>query len=814
MSLPVNEGAIMNRNVKQFAVLISLVVLIVSGDVCAQRMAVPSSIFYYQPAASVFGAEAAWINPAGLARYSATSVQFIAGLHDDEQARSWGFVSSRDRFAMAYRNVYNPDGADLKEYLFALGMTLGNGSHLGGSYRYFKEGPEELHKRHLWNVGLLGGRDKFRWAAVFENLNNARNAERIQTETEMRYSIAYRPVGRRFTFSVDMFLSTGTRLPNADYVYHVELASKNGLYLRGQIDSHQNFQIGLRANLLEYFVGSQSHYSSGGDHLNTDVYVGSTSKRQRSVIPPRGRRLSLGLSGALPENPPDPFFGKKRTPFAVLITNIYRAAEDPSIDEMLISLRGLTIGLGQAQELRAALLEFKSRGKAIICHLSHAGNIAYYVASAADRILMTPVDRLGLVGLKAELTFYAGSLDKLGIKADIMRIGDHKSAAEMFTRREATDANRAQINRLLDDLFDQLVTAMAAGRSVSADSIRNLIDQGPFGSEQALEYGLVDGLSYHDDLHNGMLSPMPQVSFKRYLADTLLNDGWPPRPVVALVVADGEIKPSGNGNPFQSSSGLTPSLMNRGFTQALKHPQVAGVVLRINSPGGFALAGEEIYHVAEKAARKLPLVVSMANVAASGGYYIAMNSRRIYAEPGCITGSIGIFGGKPDFSGLYDKIDLGTEMFTRGRYAGMLSTMRAFTDDERKKYFSQLQLFYDHFLGLVADNRDMELDSVDALAQGRVWTGREALANGLVDEMGGLKQALDYTASQAGISDYRIALFPVRRPWFTLPGRSLFGMVAGLFSGNAEVVDKALDNLPPFTEEGIYARMPYDLHIE
>lgn len=799
---------------KYLSVLISLVLLINSGDAHAQRIAIPSQVFYYQPAASVFGAEAAWVNPAGLARYNATSLQFMTGLHDDKQARSWGFVTNRDRLAMAYRNVYNPDGDDLKEYLFAFGMTLGNGTHLGGSYRYFKEGPTELHKRHLWNVGILGGRDKFRWAALFENLNRSKNTEDLRTETEMRYSVAYRPIGRRFTLSVDMFLSTGTRLSNADYVYHAELASNNGLYLRGQIDSDNNFQVGLRVNLVEYFVGSQSQYSSGGDHLNTDVYIGNTSKRQQSVIPPRGRRLTLGLSGKLPENPPRPFFGHQSTPFAVLITNIYRAAEDQSINEMLISLRGLSLGFAQAQELRAALVEFKTRGKVITCHLSHSGNIDYYVASAADRILMTPVDRLRLVGMKAELTFYAGSLDKLGIKADIMQIGDHKTAAEMYTRSDASEANRVQINRLLDDLFDQLVAAMASGRSLSADSVRNLIDQGPFDSEQALEYGLVDGLSYHDDLEHGMLSPMPQVSFKRYLADTLLNDGWPNLPVVAVVVADGEITSSGDINPFQQHRGITPSLMNLGFAQALRHPEVAGVVLRINSPGGAALAGEEIYHAAEKAARKKPLVVSMANVAASGGYYIAMNSRRIYAEPGSITGSIGIFGGKPDFSGLHEKIDLGTEMFTRGRYAGMMSTMRSFTDDERQKYLSQMQSFYDHFLELVANNRTLEIDSIDALAQGRVWTGREALDNGLVDEMGGLKQALDYTAVQAGISDYRIALFPDRRPWFTLPGRSLFGMVAGLFSGNVEAVEKALDVLPTLTEEGIYARMPYDLHIE
>ena len=801
-----------NRWIRWF-VLIGIVVVAIGSATSAQRVSKLQSVFYYQPAASVFGSEAAWVNPAGLSRYAASSFQFMSTYDHDKVARSWGFVTNRDRLATAYRSLYNPDGDDFKEYLFALGMTLGSGTHLGGSYRYFKEGPPDLHRRHFWNVGLMGGRDKFRWAAVFENLNHARNDEGRRTETEMRYSAAYRPMGRRLTLSVDMFLSTGTRLSNADYVYHAELATDNGLYLRGYLDSDRNFQIGFRANLLSYFVGSQSHFTDGGDHQHTDLYVGSTNLRQPSVVPPRGRRVTLGLSGSLPENPSRPIIGRKRTPFATLITNIYRASEDPSVDEMLISLRGLSIGFAQGQELRAALVDFKNHGKPITCHLSRAGNISYYVASAADRILMAPVDQLKLVGLRAELTFYAGSFDKLGIKADIMCVGDYKTAAEQYTRSESSHENRAQINRLLDDLYDQLVTAIADGRTLSADSVRNLIDTGPFSSPEAIKYGLVDGLSYRDELDEKFLSPLPQITFKRYLRDTLLNDGWPPQPVIAMVVAEGEITSKGGG-PFGRGQSVTPALMKLGFAQAMGHPSVAGVVLRINSPGGFALAGEDIHHLAAKAAERKPLTVSMANVAASGGYYVAMPSQYIFAEPGSITGSIGIFGGKADLSGLYDKIDLGLELYTRGRYAGMLTTMRPFTDDERRKYFSHLKAFYGHFLELVSESRKLGIDSVDALAQGQVWTGREAKQNGLIDELGGIRQALDYTARRAGVNDYRVAVYPVKRPLFLLPGRSLFRTVAGLLLGESNVVDDGIKLLPDLCEEGIYARMPYDLHIE
>jgi len=241
---------------------------------------------------------------------------------------------------------------------------------------------------------------------------------------------------------------------------------------------------------------------------------------------------------------------------------------------------------------------------------------------------------------------------------------------------------------------------------------------------------------------------------------------------------------------------------------------VKGVIFRINSPGGFALAGEEIYHSAQKAAEKKPLVASMSNVAASGGYYIAMPSVRLFADPGTITGSIGIYGGKVDLSGLYKKIDLGKELYTRGRFAGMLSTMRPFTDEEREKYHSQMKAFYDYFVKLVSNNRALSADSVDALSRGRVWTGREALSNGLIDELGGLKRSLDYTAMRLGLKDYRIAVYPEKRPWFVFPGRSIMKAIAHFFSGNGNGEETLAKGLGFSGRGDILARMPFDISIE
>ncbi|MBN1213703.1 MAG: signal peptide peptidase SppA, partial [candidate division Zixibacteria bacterium] len=326
---------------------------------------------------------------------------------------------------------------------------------------------------------------------------------------------------------------------------------------------------------------------------------------------------------------------------------------------------------------------------------------------------------------------------------------------------------------------------------------------------------LVDGLSYRDELHEKYLSGRPEISFYRYLADTLLNDDWRQPPVLAVIVAEGDITYRGDFlSSLQGEKTVTPYQMSRAFNRAISDPRVKGLVLRINSPGGYALAGEDIYRTAWKAAERKPLLVSMASVAASGGYYIAMPARRIFANPAAITGSIGIYGGKLDLSGLYEKISLNKELYTRGRFAGMLSLSRPFSEDERLKYYTHMKAFYDYYLKLVADNRSLSVDSVDNLAQGKVWTGREARQYGLVDELGGLKTTLDYLAGQLGLADYRIEIYPIERPLFILPGGFLMNAIAGIFTSDKES-SPALDVVPGLSETGeLYARMPFDITIE
>jgi protease-4 len=694
-------------------------------------------------------------------------------------------------------------------------MGLGGALNAGVSYRHFGSGPGVYDNRHFWTLGLMGQRHgHFALAAVFSNLNRGRvNSER--TAIEQRYSVAYRPVGRKLTLAADMFLSTENSLSEADFTYHVEYTPTPGLFLDAYVDSDRNFQVGFRANLLKYFVGAKSSFDRNGHNGRTTAYAGATNQRQPSLIPERPRRLTMAVSGRPAENPPQPVFGVRETPFVTLLATLYRAAEDPGIRELVIDLNDLSIGFGQAQELRRALADFKAAGKRIVCHISSPSNISYYVASAADSILIVPVSQLRLVGLRAELTFWAGTFDKLGVKLELLRVGKHKTSPETYTHKAASEENRRQVNRLLDDLYDQFVSDIAEGRRLLRDSVAKIIDNGPFTSAEALQFGLVDGLSYRDQVSRQFLSPMPEVSFTRYIEDTLLNDGWRAEPALAIVVVDGGIVPDGRrDHPLERSRGVKPSLLARALSRAAADRGVDGIVLRVDSPGGYALAGDEIWHHVVLAAGKKPVVVSMANVAASGGYYITTPASRIFANPATITGSIGIYGGKADLSGFYDKIELGKELFTRGRFAGMLSYTRPFSEMEREKYYSHLRAFYDHFVDLVAASRLLSVDSVDQLGRGRVWTGREAVASGLVDELGGVKRALDYMAAENGLEKYRVKLYPKRRPWFLLPGRSLLRSIASLFLGTGEVSDDLPIPLSLPEEGALFTRMPFDLAIE
>lgn len=458
-----------------------------------------------------------------------------------------------------------------------------------------------------------------------------------------------------------------------------------------------------------------------------------------------GRRyLSLHLGDAIPDQPPPdlgPLFGASRPTLSTLVASIDRAAADPDVSGLSVRVTPLLdSGWGKVQELRAALERFRQSGKPAYAHLSYAGNREYYLATACTKVYALPTAMVAVSGLAAEVTFFRETLDKVGVQAQFEGVGKYKNAPNQYTETSFTEPHREQMDALLDSLHAQFVAAIAEGRGLAPEQVQGVIDGGPYDAQEALERGLVDELLYEDEVDEQLEADASRTTPGRYLrGGRRFRLGGYPR--IAVVYAVGEIVPGG------SDSGLFGTFagsdtVSRALEQAADDDAVRGILFRVDSPGGVGSAADEIWRAVSQAKRSKPVVVWMGDAAASGGYYVAMAGDAIVAQPGTITGSIGVFSGKLSMRGLYDKIGLRKEILTRGRHAALFSDYRPWDDSERARIRSMNEAFYRDFVTKAAEARGMSYDELHALAQGRVWTGEEAHSRGLVDQLGGFREAL------------------------------------------------------------------------
>jgi len=386
-------------------------------------------------------------------------------------------------------------------------------------------------------------------------------------------------------------------------------------------------------------------------------------------------------------------------------------------------------------------------------------NKDYYIATACDKIFVPPPGELFTIGLAADVMFFRGSLDKLGIYPDMYQIGKYKSAGDTFTQKKMTDAHREYINSMLDDLYGRYLDGISKARKKSVDEVKALIDEAPYSAARAKEIGLIDGALYHDDVEKELKKRLGYKDtddlhiarggdYKQITQESLgLNKGEK----IAIVYAAGDITSgrstfSGNGQETIGSDSLVKTINDVRDDRSIK-----AIVLRIDSPGGSGLASDIIWRAIEAAKAKKPIVVSMSDVAASGGYYIACNANKIVAEPSTITGSIGVVGGKPVLKGFYDWIGVTNEYVMRGKNAGMFRESEKFSDNERAKFQEFLKNTYDDFTSKVAKGRGKEQTYIDSIGQGRVWTGFQGKERGLVDEYGGLDKAIELAKQLANI---------------------------------------------------------------
>jgi protease-4 len=484
----------------------------------------------------------------------------------------------------------------------------------------------------------------------------------------------------------------------------------------------------------------------------------------------------IPLKGSLPESAPEPgLFGDMQQNLTDTLRRLRRAADDDDVQGVILRIRSPSIGRAKLAELRASIDRLQASGKKVYADIESAKAVDYLIACACDEIVMPEPGMLLLPGVRAEVTYYKGLLDKLGIKADMMQVGDYKGAAEPFTRDRMSPEVRKQFETVIDDFYEQMAETIAADRGLPKDKVKQLIDRGLFPAEQARQAGLVDTIAYSADFQrrlktehqadqltllknygredvdtdfSGMMGffklfdLMSGASSKRRSSDAKK---------IAIIYGVGAIMDGQSGSSLLGGQVLGGDTIVRALQKAGDDETVVAVVFRVDSPGGSALASDLIWRQVQLVRKKKPVIASMGDVAASGGYYIAVGCDKIYAGAGTLTGSIGVVGGKLAMGGLFDKVGFSTEVISRGQNSGMFSMETPFSDSEREVWKEYMNDVYGRFTDRVATGRKLDRKQLDALAGGRVWSGRQAKANGLVDEVGTFYDAIEAAKKMAGI---------------------------------------------------------------
>ena len=488
------------------------------------------------------------------------------------------------------------------------------------------------------------------------------------------------------------------------------------------------------------------------------------------------RTLTLRPSGALPETASEFVLavGSERAlTVGAYVDLIRKATHDERIEQIVLRPGALgTAPRARVQELRAALAGFRAAGKRVTAYLEQGGLQAYYLATAADRIILMPTAQLDVAGLASYDVFLRGTFDLIGTEPDFVHVGKYKTAVNTYTEKTWTPPHREMSESLLQAQFDELVAGIVEGRRKTADEVRALIDQGPFLPEEAVRVGLVDDLAYDDQLDD-LSEPVPSstTSAVEYRDVSWASVGKTPRTRIAVIHASGVITEGDSRNDPVNGAVLGSDSFIKDLRTA-RDSGLKAIVVRIDSPGGSAQAADLMWRemMISKSAR-LPLIVSMGDLAASGGYYMAVAGDAIVAQPSTLTGSIGVYSGKFAIAGTLAKLGVHQEALSLGRFAEMTSGLRTFTPEERTKMTESVQAVYDTFIERVAEGRRKAPDEVDQVAQGRVWTGRQALAHGLVDTLGGLTDAVAIAKARAGVpadEEVELVVYPKTRGLYDL----------------------------------------------
>ena len=508
-----------------------------------------------------------------------------------------------------------------------------------------------------------------------------------------------------------------------------------------------------------------------------------------------------------------------------ILSSIQKAKENENIKGIYLQANSLGTSYASLQEIRNALLDFKESGKFVIAYADSYTQGLYYLSSAADKVLLNPKGMIEWRGIASAPLFYKDLLQKIGVEMQVFKVGTYKSAVEPFIATEMSPANREQVTAFITSIWGQVTEGVSASRNIPVDSLNVYADRMLmfYPSEESVRCGFADTLIYRNDVRN-YLKKLVEIDEDDNLPIVGLSDMMNVKKnvpkdksgnIVAVYYASGEI--TDYPSSATSEDGIVGSKVIRDLRKLKDDNDVKAVVLRVNSPGGSAFASEQIWHAVKELKTKKPVIVSMGDYAASGGYYISCVADTIVAEPTTLTGSIGIFGIIPNVKGLTDKIGLSYDVVKTNKYADFGNIMRPFNEDERSLLQMMITEGYDTFVSRCAEGRHMTKEAIEKIAEGRVWTGETAKKLGLVDELGGIDKALNIAVAKAGIEGYTIVSYPAKQDFFsslldTKPTNYVESQLLKSKLGEFYQQFGLLKNLQE--QSMIQARIPFELNIK
>lgn len=555
--------------------------------------------------------------------------------------------------------------------------------------------------------------------------------------------------------------------------------------------------------------------------------VASSSESETQVR--KNSVMMLNLNGVLAErsqdNPFDIFMDDNETVLGLddILSSIKKAKENENIKGIYLQVGTLAAGYSSMGEIRKALEDFKTSGKFIVAYGDQYSQRLYYLSSVADKVILNPKGAIMWMGLASTPIFYKDLLSKIGVEMQVFRVGTYKSAVEPFIATEMSAANREQISDLLNSNWKQILNEVSTSRHINSDSLNAYANQMLlfYPAEQSVKDGMADTLMYKNDVRNYLKKmagldkddKMPVLGLKDMINVRKNVPKDKSGNIIAVYYAYGEIDGSSSN---QLSEGINSDKVIRDLRKLKDNDDVKAVVLRVNSPGGSAYGSEQIWYAVKELKAKKPVIVSMGDYAASGGYYISCGADSIVAEPTTLTGSIGIFGIIPNVKGLTDKIGLSFDAVKTNTYSDFGALGRPLNNGEQGLMQMMINRGYETFVGRCAEGRGMSADAIKKIAEGRVWTGKTAKELGLVDVLGGLDKAVDIATHKAGVEAYTVMSYPEKKSFFTKlletnPGNYIR---AHVLEGKAGELYQQINVLNNFeNSDRVQARLPFELNL-